>query len=63
MFLDRDRRRLFELAPSMGLGLDEKGGGGGRRVGLILLFQCGGREWGVAVADEKGEIGSGIWVF
>ena len=30
----------------MGLGLDEKGGGGGRRVGLILLFQCGGREWG-----------------
>ena len=46
MFLDRDRRRLFELVPSMGLGLDEKGGGGGRRVGLILLFQCGGREWG-----------------
>jgi hypothetical protein len=36
--LDRDRRRLFELAPSMGLGLDENGGGGGRRVGLILLF-------------------------
>jgi hypothetical protein len=52
MFLDEDKRRLFELAPSMGLGLDEKGGGGGR--GLILLFQYGGREWGVAVADEKG---------
>ena len=31
--------------------------------GLILLFQCGGREWGVAVADENGGIGSGIWMF
>ena len=43
----------------MGLGLDEKRGGDGRRVGLILLFQCGGREWGY----EKGGIGSSIWVF
>ena len=53
-FLNGDERRLFELTPSMGLESDEKGGGGGRRVGLILLFQCGGRRVGVAVADEKG---------
>uniref|UniRef100_A0A2N9IF21 Uncharacterized protein n=1 Tax=Fagus sylvatica TaxID=28930 RepID=A0A2N9IF21_FAGSY len=40
-FLDGDERRLFELALSMGLGLDGKG----------VAVEG---EWGVAVADEKG---------
>ena len=48
-----------------GFGIRWKGGGGGRRVGLILLFQCGGRRVGGGGGRWKGLnwFQAGIWVF